>query len=427
MNRRPPAADRVVSGPFLTVVAAALFSALAFSSTLPMVARFVASELNGGDLEIGIAIGVFSFSAVAARPIIGRLGDERGRRFLILGGTGLTSIVLALHAVADTYIVLLLVRLLMGAVQGGFFVGTVTLVNDLAPEHRRGEAASYFSIAIYGGMAFGPWVGEWATNRWSFDGGFLLAAALMGVAAGISWFLPAFVPPPASGGPAQDVPSRMNLDDVPQTRSLIYAHAVWPGVILAMGIITFPALQGFMPKVMDERSLGDAGPIFATYGILVLVLRLLGRKLPDQLGTAKTAGIALAGASGGMLAMALFVSRPGFYAGAAIMAVGGSLLYPALMVAAVEGVPMHERAQAMSTFTMFFELSGGIGAPILGLVAWGAGTTVAAFVAGAVFAAAGLPLLIYWQATLARRASTRVVSSDPAVFTPVGGGASETR
>lgn len=423
MNRPVEAGrdDRLVSAPFLIVIAASLFSALAFASTLPMVARFVSQELGGGDVEVGLAIGVFSFSAVGARPFIGRLGDERGRRFLILGGTLSTAAVLALHALADTYLLLLVVRLLMGAVQGGFFVGTVTLVNDLAPEHRRGEAASYFSISIYGGMAFGPWIGELATARYNFDGGFLIAALLMGIAAAISWFLPAFVPSANAGQQdAIDRPGRMNLDDVPQKRGLIYRPAVWPGVVMAMGLITFPAMQGFMPKVMDERSLGDAGPIFATYGVLVLVLRLLARKMPDKIGTAKTAAIALAGASIGMLLMSVLVSRTGFFVGTAVLAIGGSLLYPALMVAAVEGVPPNERAQAMSTFTMFFELSGGVGAPILGVVAWVAGTTVAAFVGGAVFAALGLPLLMYWQATR-QSAATRpaTVSHGPTVFRPV--------
>ena len=403
-DRSTADSDRLLSAPFLIVIAAALFSALSFSSTLPMIARFVTQELGGGDVEVGLAIGVFSFSAVAARPFIGRLGDSHGRRFLILGGTLLTAIVLLLHVVADSYAVLLVVRLLMGAVQGGFFVGTVTLVNDLAPEHRRGEAASYFSIAIYGGMAFGPWVGEVATDRLDFDGGFVIAALLMFVAAAIAWFLPPFVPVSAAVIAGWTPPPRMNLADLPPPkRRLIYGPAVWPGVILAMGIITFPAIQGFMPTVMDERGLGEAGPVFASYGILVLVLRLLARKVPDKLGTAKTAAIALGGAAGGMLVMALFVSRAGFFVGTAVLAIGGSLLYPALMIAAVEGVPPNERAQAMGTFTMFFELSGGVGAPILGMVAWAAGTTVAAFVGGAVFAAFGLPLLVIWQ--LGRRRS----------------------
>ena len=149
---------------------------------------------------------------------------------------------------------------------------------------------------------------------------------------------------------------------------------------MALGIMIFPALHGFMPKMMDERALGDARPIYALYGLLVLALRLLCSRLPDTLGTTRTAALALVGSSVGMVVMGSFVvTRPGLFVGAAILAIGGSLLYPALMVAAVDGVPENERAQAMSTFTMFFELSGGIGGPVLGIVAWLSGTTVAAF------------------------------------------------
>ena len=95
--------------------------------------------------------------------------------------------------------------------------------------------------------------------------------------------------------------------------------------------------------------------------------------------------------------MGSFVSRPGLFVGAAVLAIGGSLRYPALMIAAVDGVPANERAQAMSTFTMFFELSGGIGAPVLGVVAWLSGTTVAAFYGASVLAAIGLPVLFTWR------------------------------
>ena len=166
---------------------------------------------------------------------------------------------------------------------------------------------------------------------------------------------------------------------------------------MALGIMIFPALHGFMPKLMDERALGDAGPIYALYGLLVLGLRLVCSRLPDALGTTKTASLALLGSTIGMLVMGSFVSRSGMFVGAAILAIGGSLLYPALMVAAVEGVPANERAQAMSTFTMFFELSGGVGGPVLGLVAWTAGTTVAAFFGASVIAALGIPVLWAWK------------------------------
>ena len=139
---------------------------------------------------------------------------------------------------------------------------------------------------------------------------------------------------------------------------------------------------------MDERALGEAGPIYALYGLLVLALRLLCSRLPDTLGTTRTAALALLGSSVGMVVMGSFLTRPGLFVGAAILAIGGSLLYPALMVAAVDGVPENERAQAMSTFTMFFELSGGIGGPVLKLLRM-SGTTVAAFYGAAILAASG--------------------------------------
>ena len=380
--------ERLLTAQFGVLCLSALFSALGFSSVIPTVARFVATDLNGGDLEVGIALGVFSFSAVLARPWIGRLGDRKGRRVLIAGGSLITSIVLAAHALADSYLALLVARLVMGAVQGAFFVGTVTLTTDLAPEHRRGEAASYFSVAIYGGMAFGPWLGEWAAGRWGFDGGFLLGGLCMGIAAVIAFWLPDFV-----GDQEPNIASEENT----RRRALLYRTAIWPGVVMALGIMIFPALHGFMPKLMDERALGDAGPIYALYGLLVLVLRLVCSRLPDALGTGKTAAVALMGSSVGMLIMGSFVSRPGMFVGAAVLAIGGSLLYPALMIAAVDGVPANERAQAMSTFTMFFELSGGIGAPVLGVVAWLSGTTVAAFYGASVLAAIGLPVLFTWR------------------------------
>ncbi|MBA50812.1 MAG: hypothetical protein CL456_01665 [Acidimicrobiaceae bacterium] len=380
--------ERLLTPHFGVLCLSALFSALGFSSVIPTVARFVVTDLNGGDLEVGIALGVFSFSAVLARPWIGRLGDRKGRRLLIAGGSFVTAIVLAAHALADSYLVLLLARLAMGAVQGAFFVGTVTLTTDLAPEHRRGEAASYFSVAIYGGMAFGPWLGEWAAGRWGFDGGFLLGGSCMALAAIVACWLPDFV---------GDQEGNLALAKSPKASSLLYRSALWPGIVMALGIMIFPALHGFMPKLMDEQNLGDAGPIYALYGLLVLVLRLICSRLPDALGTAKTAAIALTGSSIGMLVMGSFVSRPGMFVGAAILAIGGSLLYPALMVAAVDGVPANERAQAMSTFTMFFELSGGIGGPVLGVVAWMSGTTVAAFYGAAVLAATGLPVLLAWR------------------------------
>jgi MFS family permease len=69
-----------------------------------------------------------------------------------------------------------------------------------------------------------------------------------------------------------------------------------------------------------------------------------------------------------------------------------SLLYPALMLLAITRVPDHERGSVVGTFSSFFDLSQGLGALILGVVAAASGYR-GAFAGGAVFAVIGVLLL----------------------------------
>ena len=445
----PPLGEptRLLTGPFLILNISALFSAISFSSMLPLTALLVTNQTGGGDVAVGFAIGVFAITAIAARPLIGRLGDERGRRFLIVLGGITTAVTFFGHIWADTYALILVMRMLTGAFQGMFFVGSAAMISDLAPEHRRGEAVSWFSIFLYFGMGIGPGLGtitqEWGDSSFAlggYDTAFALAGALMMLSAVIGGFLPKDSPSAVGQHFAEDDNGQMNgtagvgasqlqVRLAQAARPLVFqlvgkegsavqppaaphAHApvstgnagrffyrpaLWPGTILAMGIIIIPALYGYLPKLAEEHSLGWLGPVFFVYSMLVLVLRIIGRKLPDKLGTKRTATLALIGAAAGMVVIGTFVTVPGLYIGVVILALGGSLLYPALMVAAVEGVPPNERARAMSTFTMFFELSAGIGGPILGVTAAVVGATAGAFYAAAACSLFGIVLLGIWQ------------------------------
>src|SRR3546814_8574932 len=81
--------------------------------------------------------------------------------------------------------------------------------------------------------------------------------------------------------------------------------------------------------------------------------------------------------------MALWASVIAVWLAVIGLGIGMSLLYPALFSAALEGVPERERSQAVSTFSLFFDLAQGVGAPVLGLV-------VALSSERGAFAAAGL-------------------------------------
>ena len=397
--------ERLLGRDLLILIASGFFALTGFASTLPLVPRYVEGELGGGKVAVGLALGVFSVSAIFARPLVGRLGDERGRRFIIVGGTALTAVTVAAHALATTLPLLYLVRLAMGVTQGAFFVGTATLVNDLAPVERRGEATNYFSVAVYGGMALGPLLGEVVQRVAGFAAAFAAGGAALAVAAVLALALPAddrrrAEPVDTARIGSVDRPRSTGIDrrtdgSGARSGSLLYRAAVAPGLILMGGLFTFTALNGFMPLYVEEFGLGSAGSVLLVYGLLVLVMRVAGSKLPDRFGTLRMSTVSLLGQAAGMAVMGFWASRYGLYVGAVVLAVGGSFLYPTLLTAAVFGVPDHERARATSTFTLAFELSSGLGGPILGFAAALAGTR-AAFFGASLAALASLPLLFNW-------------------------------
>ena len=69
-----------------------------------------------------------------------------------------------------------------------------------------------------------------------------------------------------------------------------------------------------------------------------------------------------------------------------------SLLFPALFSLVVNQAPASERSHAVGTFSLFFDMSQGLGAPLLGIGVDVFGTDRAAFIGGAAFALGGLVL-----------------------------------
>ena len=74
----------------------------------------------------------------------------------------------------------------MGLGEACFFVGATTMATDLAPEERRGEAVSYWSVALWGGLAFGPVLGELLLDGSNYDLVWYVAGALGLTAAAVA-------------------------------------------------------------------------------------------------------------------------------------------------------------------------------------------------------------------------------------------------
>ena len=358
---------------FVVVMVASFAYFTAQGALLPTVPRFVENELGGGGAQVGIGVGAFAVSAALLRPWVGRIGDLRGRRILAVTGCAVVSVSILTYALATSLWMLVLSRLLTGAGEAAVFVGVATAAQDLAPDHRRGEAASYFSVALYGGLAVGPPLGE-ALVPHGFVTLWLVVAAFAAFAAVASIWIP-------RGKTVEHVADRPFLQP----------DALWPGLILLLGLIPFTAFAAFVPLFAEDIGLGSVGGIFVLYAGLVLVVRIVGARLPDTLGWRRGSAMALCGVTLGIWLIAAWGTVASLWVAAVAMAAGMSLLYPSLFTAVMQAAPEEERSHAVGTFSVFFDLSQGFGATLIGVVvSLAGGNKRAGFAAAGALAFSGL-------------------------------------
>jgi MFS family permease len=376
----PPALatrPRLVTTSFVLVTLSTFAYFLTLGVLLPVVPLYVEEDLGGGAISVGFAVGAFAASAALFRPVVGRLGDERGRRLLIVGGALVVALSVAGYVAASTIVTLVLLRLVSGIGEAAMFVGAATSIQDMATDDRRGEAASYFSLALYGGLALGPPIGEVLFRRhgadtvWLAAGGAALVSALLGLRTPVGRLVPRG--------------SR-------ERRAFLHPDAVLPGVVLFLGLVGFAGYAAFVPGYAKDIGLSGTGPLFSLYAGLILAVRLGGARLPDRLGSRWATSLSLVAIAGGLGVMGVFATPLGLYAGTVVFSLGMALLFPAMFSAVMHAAPEEERSHAVGTFSLFFDLSQGIGAVILGGVVALSGER-GAFLAGALMALVGLGLL----------------------------------
>src|SRR5262249_38266982 len=262
--------------------------------------------LGWGSIAVGVAVGAFSVGAVVLRTYAGRVGDRIGRRILIIGGAFAVAISTLLYPVVHALWWLVLMRTFTGFGEAGFFVGAATMITDLSPEHRRGEAVSYWSIAVYGGLAFGPALGEFLRGSSRYTLTFVASASLAFVAALIGLF-------------TVEVPRDASPKPYPY---LFHRGALKPGAVLFLGLIALAGFSAFMPLYASDQLDIDSGPIFLLYGILILIVRIVGARIPDRLGGRNAGSIALALTAAGAGVMTLWPTVAGLVAGTVVFAAG---------------------------------------------------------------------------------------------------------
>ncbi|MGH9283614.1 MAG: MFS transporter, partial [Acidimicrobiales bacterium] len=273
VEKRPP----LITPAFVLIGLATLAYFVAENVVLPVLPLYVRGPLGGSDVAVGVVIGAFSVTALLIRPWAGRLADRRGRRLPMLVGVGIFTLSVAGYLVSRSVPALVGMRLLTGVGEAFFFTGAASAIADLAPDERRGEAISFFSLALWTGIAVGPVVGEVALGDERFSLVWVVSTAF-GILAGL---LALRIRMP-----------RVKAEDLVHTR-LIHRGALLPGAAILMSVCGAAGFFAFVPLYSRQLGLAGARGVFVLFSGIVLAIRFFGARLPDALGPVRAARLSL--------------------------------------------------------------------------------------------------------------------------------------
>jgi MFS family permease len=369
--------DSLLTRPFLLAVGAEFGVCLTIGMLLGTLPLYAEGPLDAGSVGVGLAVAALSPSAIFFQPIAGRFGDRRGRRILVVSGAFIVAGSVTAYTLASTLAILVALRLVTGVGEALIFVGAATIVTDLAPEARRGEAISLYSLGLWGGLALGPFLGELVLGDGRYDAVWLTAAGCALGAALCGLGLPETRPKTTAASPRA---------------RLLHPAALRPGLVLVASVFGFAGFAAFVALYARELGLDGAGAAFLVFSVTVVVIRIVGRQIPDRLGSKRASGTSLALLATGLATIGLWNEPAGLFIGTVVFAAGQALAFPALLTLAVSGTPAAERSSVVGTFTACADVGFALGALTLGGVAAVAGYE-SVFVVGALASVVGAFLL----------------------------------
>ena len=151
----------------LLAIMLAMLDQLVVSTALPR----IVGDL-GGVTHLSWVVTAYVLASTVTTPLYGKLGDQYGRKRLLMFAIVLFLIGSALAGLSQTMDQLIAFRALQGLGAGGLLVGAIATIGDLVSPRERGQYMGYIMAAMTLAMVAGPLVGGYITDslswRWIF-------------------------------------------------------------------------------------------------------------------------------------------------------------------------------------------------------------------------------------------------------------------
>ena len=351
--------ERLLTRGLVLCTVCALFYSMLFFMFFTGISSYSEDMFDTSSTMAGVVVSMFVVGDLLARIYFGRRMNLVGKKRLAVISLGICTAVSASYLVVDSLPIFIVIRVVQGFCYGAAASAVNTLVTEHLPESRRGEGLGYFMISMSLGSAMGPFLCMWLLNNVSYDSVFTL---------GTLFSILALIMVLGVG----DVRREYSAEEIADMRSIrlsnYFERAALPvSTVCFVLYFSYSGVLSFMSPYGTEIGMEDAASIFFIFiSASTLISRLFLCRITDThgdnmaiipffllfiigyvvLATAETSAILLAA---------------GFLMGfniAQYVSVG--------QAAAVRGSPKERYGVAISTFSIFLDLSYVVGPMVHG-------------------------------------------------------------
>lgn len=341
---------------FIMLFSANFLMAFAFYLLMPTLPFYLISVWHLDKAMAGLVLASYVIASISSRPFSGFFVDRFSRKKLYLISYVLFVLMFGGYVIAGSLILFLIFRILHGVIWGTLTTASNTLVIDITPSARRGEAIGIFGLSSNIAMAIGPMTGLILYENLPFDYIFY-TAAITGII-GVLLALPI------------KVRERPKTDHEPLSFDrFVLLKGIPSGLNLLLITVSYGMIFSFSAMYGKENNISNPGAFFILMAFGIMFSRVVAGKLVDRGQLNQVSVAAMITLTIGMLILSLIHHPVAFFSSALIDGFGFGLLFPALQTLMVNLSTHKQRGTAISTFFTAFDLGVGVGMFLGGKIA----------------------------------------------------------
>lgn len=330
---------------------------MSFSMIISELEEFL--TLMKGEKYLGLIFSVFTLSAALSRLWSGKLADIIGRKKIILFGTLVTAICGGIYIFTSTITAFFILRFIHGLSTGWRPTGSTTLLIDIAPPARMGEAMGILGVAGSSGMALGPALGSFLKEDFGFEPMFICSSIFGVIALLLSMLLKESHP----------VERKMKISDLNifKGKTLDWSTKM-PSIITLLDTFSFGVIITTAPIIVANLGFKYKGLFHLVFVSASILTRIFSGKSSDRYGRVKMLKIGLLLLAVALLIIGFSVNQFMVVTGAIVLGVSIGINRPTVFAWTADLADPKNRAASMATMLLALEIGIGAGALISGTI-----------------------------------------------------------